>query len=494
MRTLVRLFIPFLVVSTILFSCSVKKNKGESTAKKKPNVVVILADDQGWGATSVKMDKKYPASSSDLIRTPNLNRLAQRGVIFSNGYASHPNCSPTRASILTGKTPAKLQLTDIILRNTGELYEGNKLIPPQHINGLPYEEVTIAEIIKSNLPEYKTAHFGKWHLGNGGPEKHGFDAGDGETANREGNLNLEGNPKDIFGITSRAIDWMQEQVEQETPFYLQVSHYATHLGIEAKPETVEKIKQRQPGERHQFAKLAGMAEDLDRGVGMLLNEIEDLGISDNTYIIYLADNGTYPTSNTGNINGSLHGWKATIWEGGIRVPFMIAGPGISQAYSDVRVTGNDIYPTICDWLGIQNLPEGLEGGSLTPILKQPEGIKSVERENDFIVFHFPHYQLQKGSQPASTIIKGDYKLIKFYETEQVLLFNLKEDNEETTDLAESQPEKATELKGLLENYLESIQAGLPVVNENYNPDNDPGKKFKWIKKRLMEEPYFVLTK
>ncbi|MCJ8321616.1 MAG: sulfatase [Colwellia sp.] len=458
----------------------------------QPNIILILADDQGWGATSVPMSEGLKESASDFIKTPNLERLAASAMVFSNGYASHPNCSPTRASIQTGKTPALLQMTDIIDRNSGVFYEGNKLTPPQHINGLPYEEITIAELIKTKRPEYSTAHFGKWHLGNGGPEKHGYDISDGSTKNAEGDTKVDDNPKDIYGITNRSIAWMQEQVSKDKPFFVQLSHYATHLAIETKKSTVEKINQRTPGKRHQSVELAGMAEDLDEGIGMILDEVDKLNISDNTYIIYLADNGTYPTKDLENINGPIHGWKATVWEGGIRVPFMISGPGIKHQYSTSNVVSHDLYPTIAQWLNIQDLPAGIEGASLVSELKAAKGKDNISRKHDFFVFHFPHYQLNKGTQPASAIIKGDYKLIRLYEDEQYLLFNLKDDLDEMDNLAKRFPEKLNELKAELVSYLSSIDAAMPTQNTDYVAEKDPGINYITVKERILIEPYFVV--
>jgi len=458
----------------------------------RPNIILILADDQGWGSTSVPMSTEIKESASDFIKTPNLERLASDAVVFSNGYASHPNCSPTRASIQTGKTPALLKMTDIIHRNSGVFYEGNNLTPPQHINGLPFEEITLAELIKIKRPEYSTAHFGKWHLGHGGPVKHGFDQSDGSTKNAEGDTKSDDNPKDIYGITERSIEWMQEQVSKDNPFFIQISHYATHLAIETKPETVSKIKQRKFGKRHQSIEFAGMAEDLDEGIGMILDEVEKLNIRDNTYIIYLADNGTYPTKNKENINGPLHGWKASIWEGGIRVPFMISGPGIKHQYSTSNVVSHDLYPTISEWLNIKELPADLEGGSLVSELKLGKGKGNISRKHDFIVFHFPHYQLNKGSQPASAIIKGEYKLIRLYEEDKYLLFNLKDDIDETENLAKRYPGKLKELKDDLVNYLSSIDAAMPTQNTDYLAEKDPGIKYIPVKERILIEPYFVV--
>ena len=480
-----------LFVVLALLSGSCKKEK------VKPNIVLILADDQGWGATSVLMDPSVPASASDFIRTPNLERLAARGTVFSSGYAPHPNCSPSRAAILTGKSPAQLHLTDIVDRHRGPLFEGNRLIPPPHAAGLDSAEITIAELIKREHPEYGTAHFGKWHLAAGGPTRHGFDASHGETTNAEGNGNPPDDPKKIFTITRDGMAWMESMVAEERPFYLQLSHYATHLGIESRPETFEKVSRREPGHRHTFVPHAAMAEDLDEGIGMILDKIKELGIADRTYVIYLADNGTYPTPNPGNINGPLHGWKATLWEGGIRVPFIIAGPGIPAGYQDIMVTGCDLYPTICEWLGIRSLPEGMEGRSLAGILsghtdlQKNHLVSTTGESNTFRVFHFPHYQHQKGNTPVSAIIRDPYKLIKWYEDTTCRLYNLEDDLEETQDLAGDRPEILHVMDSLMESYFKEIGAWMPSPNPDFNPAEDPALRYPGVKERLMEQPYFV---
>jgi arylsulfatase A len=456
----------------------------------QPNIILILADDQGWGATSVQVDPDVRESASDFIRTPRLENLAARGMVFSNGYAPHANCSPSRAAILTGKPPARLHLTDIVDRHSGPLFEGNRLIPPPHAYGLDTAEITIAELIKKERPDYATAHFGKWHLAAGGPETHGFDASHGETWNREGNNNPPEDPKKIFTITRDGIEWMEEQVRGGRPFYLQLSHYATHLQTESRPETLSDVDKRKPGGRHLWAPYAAMAEDLDTGVGMILDMVDSLGIRDHTYVIYLADNGTYPTPNPGNINGPLHGWKATLWEGGLRVPFIIAGPGIKPGNSRCLVTGCDLFPTICDWLHISQLPEGVEGGSLVPVLSEPD-ISGVQRKRDFWVFHFPHYQHQKGNHPVSAIYKDQYKLLRWYEDTTIRLYDLKNDLAEATNLVPVRPGTAADLNRLLEEYLEDIGAGLPEVNPEFDPALDPAQKHPGVKDKLMEISYFV---
>ena len=462
----------------------------EAQISRSPNIVLILTDDQGWGATSVLMDESVPESKSDFVRTPHLETLADRGVVFSAAYAPHPNCSPTRYSILTGKSPAKLQMSDIVARHRGAFFEGNRIIPPPHVKDIADEEITIAEWIKHERSEYATAHFGKWHINGGGPERHGFDASTGETSNREGQRE-DPNPKRIFSITERGNEWMEEQVNADRPFYMQLSHYATHLAIHALDSTLEKVEARKPGKRHILAGHAAMSEDLDAGVGMTLKKIRELGIEDNTYVIYMADNGSYPLNNPGNTNGPLHGWKATTWEGGIRVPLIIAGPGIEQGRSRERVIGWDLFPTICDWLGIDSLPAGLEGGSLNPVLR---GVKnaSVEREHPFIVVHFPHYQLEKGGQPSTAMYQGDFKLIKFWETGEYHLYNLKKDLSEMNDLAGKDTNRVVRMSRQLNHYLRTIDAGIPTVNSQFDADKDPGRKYLDIKARLMNEPYFLL--
>ena len=442
---------------------------------KQPNFIVILTDDQGWGTTSVVYDPKVPDSKSDFHRTPNIERLAAAGMRFTQGYSAHPNCSPSRAALLTGRIPAALHFTDICNRNTGGLYVGNRLLPPQHINALPEEEQTIPELLKATHPEYIAAHFGKWHLKGGGPEAHGFDAGDGSTGNAEGGKknNLPNDPKRCYSITERAIDWMKKQSAVEKPFYLQVSHYATHLPLQARPETLSRFEAAPSGTRHDNVPFAAMIADMDESIGQLLDALAASGVADNTYVIFTADNGTFPVESPGNINGPLRGSKATIWEAGVRVPFIVTGPGIeSNSVSRQPAIGYDILPTICELAGIETWPEAVEGGSLIPALYQKSDIR---RSRDALHFHWPHYQHGKKSKPASTIITGDYKLHYWWETGDIQLFNLSKDLAETTDLAKSHPEKAASLKKELFSYLEDIDAQLPAVNDDYDPATDPAR-------------------
>jgi arylsulfatase A-like enzyme len=435
-----------------------------------PNFIVILTDDQGWGTTSVMMDPLVPESKSDFFKTPNLERLAAAGMRFSEAYAGQCNCSPSRASLQTGRSPAALHITDIVERNSGENYEGNKLIPPHHLSALPKDDPTIPELLKASNPAYRAGHFGKWHLAGGGPENYGYDVSDGPTDNRQGGLksNLPDDPKQIFSVTRRAIEFMQAQVKAGHPFYLQVSHYATHVPYQSLAATREQFRNAPKGVRHDNVPYGAMLFDLDTGIGQLLNAVNAAGISSNTYIFYTADNGSDPTRDPANINGPIRGYKATVWEGGIRVPFIVEGPGIKpDSASRTPIVGYDILPTVCDLAGIKTWPKAVEGGSLKSLLLD-DG-RAVQRPNDFLVFHWPHYQRQKHSTPDTTIIADGWKLHYWWETGQTQLFHLDQDLGESKDLAAEQPARVARLKNLLTNYLATVKAQLPTPNPDYGP-------------------------
>ena len=261
---------------------------------------------------------------------------------------------------------------------------------------------------------------------------------------------------------------MESQVLQGKPFYLQLSHYATHLTIEYRPETKAYFDAKTPGIRHQHAGFAAMLYDLDEAIGRTLDKVAELGIQDNTYIIYTADNGTYPLNNQGNTNGPIRGWKATVFEGGIRVPFIVVGPGITgNTISREPVVGYDILPTICALAGIapDNLPQVVEGGSLAPILHGDDG--PVIRSMDGLVFHWPHYQNDKFSTPDSTLLLDGYKLHYRWETQKEQLFHLDQDLAETTDLARSDRARADQMAQALLQHLNAIGALLPTSNPDY---------------------------
>jgi arylsulfatase A len=428
----------------------------------KPNFVFILSDDQAWSGLSVQMHPAIPESKSDYHRTPNLEKLAEQGLRFSDAYSPAPVCRPTRASVLTGKSPALLKMTTVGPPDP-VASPSKKLISARQIADLPPEEITIAEILKK--AGYATAHFGKWRLDRIGPGEHGFDEHDGPTGNSGPGAYTDPNPKDIFGITERASAFMEKHVAAGTPFYLQLSHYATHGPPQALKSTQEACQEREPGEHHNSAVFAAMTEDLDTGVGMTLEKIEELGIADNTYVVYLGDNGAAQNISS---NYPLAQGKASLWEGGIRAPMIVRGPGVRAGeFCPDPVAGWDLFPTFCELAGVDELPENVEGASLAPLLT---GKGEFKRAREELVFHFPHYGRNDDSRPQSAIRVGDYKLLRFHESGQSSLFNLAEDIGEERDLAAEMPEKAAEIDRRLAKYLEDVGAEMPSENPDYDPD------------------------
>ncbi|MEM7234071.1 MAG: sulfatase-like hydrolase/transferase, partial [Planctomycetota bacterium] len=410
--------------------------KSASSESKRPNFVFILTDDQGWTGLSVPMDKRRTNSKSDFHRTPNIERLAASGMRFSRGYSPAPNCSPSRYANLTGKTCARLSFTDIVGRGRVTDLKGKQKLRPggKGTAAIRPADVTIPELLKTLSGNYRTAHFGKWHLGNKqDPEKHGFDVSDGTTGNREGNRrpNVSDDPKRAFSITRRARKFIAESVAADRPFYCQVSHYAVHQAIQYRAATLERLRDAKPGDVHSNSAYAAMVADLDAAVGQLIDEIEKLGIRENTYIFYQADNGSPKHLSE---SPPLRRYKPEIWEGGTRVPTFLSGPGIAaDSQCDVPVMGIDLLPTIWELAGgpASALPGNIDGGSIVPIVQAistgAKVIPPVKRRGELVV-HSPHYvltkDLSKNQRPSSAIYDGRWKLVAWYETGSLQLFDL----------------------------------------------------------------------
>ncbi len=445
-----------------------------------PNFVFFLSDDQGWPATSASMHGGRDDAKSDYFLTPNLERLAHQGMRFSQGYAPAALCCPTRRGLQFGQTPA---------RQGSERFAA--AYPPGN------DRLTIPRLLKTVNSEYAAAHFGKWdHRTELLAEHLGYDESDGNTRNSKGNegsnfdkqqkwvLHKElDDPKRIFSITERANDFMERQVRDGRPFYVQISHYAVHVDMQTRPETLRKNEQRPKGTKHRIPAFAGMTEDLDTGIGRVLEKLDELGIAESTYVFYMADNGAVPWIPPNKIkhfanpasledvsrNHPLRSGKWTLFEGGIRVPFIVRGPGVKPgSFCDVPVVGWDILPTIADLAGYkQRLPDNLDGGSFR-LLLESGGRGTVNRPFDGLVFH--RYST---GDPHSAIRVGDYKLIKFWKGPirtspfsmtssskpgKLLLFNLKDDIGETRNLADAMPQKAQELHETLMGYLRSVDS------------------------------------
>ena len=447
-------------VSVAALAVSRLAGAGPPGAKAKPNVILVFTDDQGWTDTSVQMLADRPDSKSDFYRTPALEKMAKRGMIFSNAYSPAPVCTPSRGSVQFGKTPARLRHTVI-----HDVLAKSRCIDCK-------DEISLPQMIKAADANYVTAHFGKWGFPPRSPRHSGYDVSDGNTNNGDGDWisKQDGkglppdDPKRVFSVTKRATAFMDKCVKASRPFFMQISHYAVHVQHYARGETIENYRKAPRGKkcnkkdydtppprRNTWAFLyAAMIEDLDTGLGMVLDKLRELGITDNTYVIFTSDNG-------GGFRGNapLKGGKAQIWEGGLRVPTVICGPGVKPGtWCNQPIAGWDIFPTVADLIGnTKPLPENLDGGNIRPLFSDPEKGK-VERGVDAFVFHFPWY----AGTPMTAIRFGDYKLVKHLNTGELRLFNLDRDIGETNDLSKSMPEMTSTLLDKLKRYIRDVDA------------------------------------
>lgn len=444
----------------------------------KPNFVLILGEGRGWNSTSVRMDPDAPESASAVFRTPNLARLAEEGMRWARFYAPSPRCTPSRATYLTGKSPARLGMTFVTTRAGAN----PKLLEPEALLELPTDETTVAELLGG--AGYVSAHFGKWHVGGIDPRRHGFAESDGATRNGGPDNAPNPNPVEAYGITARGIAFMERQAAAGTPFYLQISHYGGRGGSSASDRANSEVRGWGIGRR---AGEAAAAFDMDITIGAVLDKIDELGIAGNTYVLYTADHGT-----NGASNGPLAQGKGSVWEGGLRVPLPARGPGIAPgSVSRIAASGADLLPTLAELAGIRRLPEGVEGGSLAGVLRNG-GSGQVERPLPEFVFHFPHYDFDPLG-PASAIVAGDFKLIRFYENGERRLFDLSQDLGEKRNLAAAMPAKAAALDARLSAYLQSVGAKLPRENPDYDaarpsPRRDLGAGRRNRQRRGNERP------
>ena len=446
-------------------------------AAERPNIVFMMSDDQAWNGLSIPMHPDLQWSKSSIVDTPNLEKLALQGMRFSAAYAPASVCSPTRISLQTGRSPAAMHWTKA--SGSVSASDGYKMIGPRNIRQIDRNNVTVAELLRD--AGYATAHYGKWHINGGGPAAHGYDEGDGEIGNEYAHEYGDPNPADIFGMAKRAAAFMEKNKKANKPFFIQMSWHALHAPQNAMKETLAKYAQRMNGSTDEKrVGSAAIAENLDTGVGMVVDEIDRLGLADNTFVIYMSDNGSgggggQGRGKRGGKRSRLAGGKGGVWEGGIRSPMIIRGPGVpANSWCHERVVGYDFYPTYCEWAGLpaSKLPRNIEGGSITSLLD--DGTGTVKRQREEMVFHFPHYQGADG--PHSALFLGDYKLMKFYEDDRLALFEIAQDISEQNDLSQQRPQKVKELDRMLVSYLHDIDAQMAVPNPQYDPSKPPATR------------------
>ncbi len=457
-------------------------------AANKPNVVFILIDDYGWADAGVYGSKFY--------KTPNIDKMAAQGARFTDGYAACPVCSPTRASIMTGKYPARLHLTDW-LPGRGDKPD-QKLAVPQIQQQLPHAEVTLAEALKAN--GYVTGHIGKWHLGGEGfePETQGFDvniAGDHtgtplsyfapyEAVDRRAGgkkRTMPGLEKSEPGeyLTDRLALEAEKFMEanKDKPFFLYLSHYTVHTPMRAKAELVAKYKSAGKVGTQTNAIYAAMVESMDESVGRVLKKLEDLKLAENTLVVFTSDNGGLSVIEGPNtpatINSPLREGKGYLYEGGIRTPWIIRWPGVIKPGTVLTnpVSSVDFYPTILEATGTA-MPKGnaVDGVSLLALLKDGAVLK-----RDALYWHYPHYSNQ-GGRPGGVIREGDWKLIEFYDDGRWELFDVRKDKGEARNLVEDQKAVATRLQRKLDQWRRNTKAQMMDENPTYvaNPQGVNG--------------------
>ena len=478
-----------LISSTILLTLGCNQSTNDNhQAEKTPNVLLIVADDLGY--------RDLQCYGNPVVETPSIDKLAKEGVMFTNAYASASVCSPTRASLLTGKNPVAINLTDFIPgRQANGPKPFHKLISPKFNWQLPLEETTLAEKLKEN--GYATASIGKWHLGDTGylPTQHGFD------------INIAGNdygmpptyyypyssekkwrthkitPLDLNGdslyltdrLTKEAIDFIEGQ--KNNPFFLYLPYYAVHTPLEGPSELVEKYTKKVEAMNDSavyYPHFLAMTECMDQNVGRLMKKLEELGLVENTLIIFVSDNGgwyTEPKSNNKIIldremdgpsdNSPLRNGKGTLYEGGIRVPTIIKWKGkiMPGRISDEMIISTDIFPTVLDILNI-DFNESIEGKSIASYL-----LKNSKIDRQQLFWHYPHYHK---TTPVTAMRYGDYKLIRYYENNRLELYDLEDDLEEQNNLADSMPDKVKQMVMQMDSWLKDQKAKLPKANPDFN--------------------------
>ena len=429
----------------------------------KPNVLFILIDDMGWMDLGCQGNKN--------LRTPNIDNLAKGGMRFTDAYAPAPVCSPTRAAIITGQSPARLQITNHLPHQDRFTPKDSKLLPAKMLNHLSLESETLAERLKKDA-HYATAFIGKWHLYTGRDKKYnplnqGFDINIGGCS--------YGGPPTFFDpyridflpdrkegeylpnrLADEAIAFISEQNSKDKPFFVALWNYTVHWPMEAPDKLVEKYKNL-PVKGYRDHRYAAMIEAMDIAIGKVLKSLDDLNITEETLVIFTSDNG--PFGGVGDAS-PLRADKGHLYEGGIRVPLIVRWPGKVEAgaVEETPVILTDLHPTILSATGLDlNSTIPNDGHNLLPLLKGKAKLK-----NRAVYWHYPNFAFHRDNRLGSAIREGDHKLIHFYDTDSVELYNLKNDISEKNDLSGKMPQLASRLKNKLKVWLKDSGAVMPT--------------------------------
>jgi arylsulfatase A-like enzyme len=452
----------------------------------RPNILFIFLDDYGW--------KDCGFMGSDFYETPNLDRLASEGMIFTNAYSCAANCAPARACLLSGQYTPRHEIYNVGTTRRGKP-EWGKL---KHIPGtktLRTDIKTWAKCIQE--AGYKTATMGKWHLSDD-PIPYGFDINVGGSHSGSpprgyfpphGKVaGLQNRPPDEYltdHIHDRAIEFITEN--KSRPWFLYLTHFAVHTPLQAKAEIVEKYRNKKKGRLHNHEVMASMIESVDEGVGRLVKTLNQNGLTDKTMIVFFSDNGGYGPATS---MAPLKGYKGNYYEGGIREPFFVKWPGKVKpgTQCDEPIIGVDQYPTFCEVTGAKLPNQPLDGVTIIPLLTG-EATTLADRA---LYWHFPAYlqSYQRSneqrdplfrSRPCSIMRYGDWKLHEYFEDNELELYNLKDDIGESTNLAATHPDKARQLHKMLIDWRAEINAPVPTEP---NPNYDPQAEAEAIRKAL----------
>ena len=441
-------------------------------AASSPNFIIFYVDDLGWADSSVRMMADEPLSANNFYQTPALMRLAKQGMRFTSGYAPTPTCTGSRISIQFGKTSARLQYRNVF----------DVLSKQQRPRGWD-DEVSLAAVLQSAAKGYVTAHFGKG-MGVRRMDDAGYDVTDETDKGPNGNAHgtyidvkrklpiPDDNPKRIVDLTRRSVDFVHKHAGKR-PFYLMVSHYAVHIPHQASALAIERCRQRWvaggnpelgPADKEYKKYLplwryAAMVEETDASLGAILDALEETTALDNTFVIFTSDNGGgfSRRDKAGNrFNGPLQEGKRSTFEGGLRVPFVVSGPGIQPgSQCDVPVVQWDLLPTLHDLAGSSSpLPTDVDGGSLRDVFSRGNA-GTVRRNAPGLIFHYPcHFH-----PPVSVIRMGDYKLMRHLNSGELKLFNVANDYAEQQNLVDKMPEKVKELDRIRQQYVAEVAGG-----------------------------------
>lgn len=452
-----------LVALLVIFAAVVPAAAARPTTEQPPNIVLIMADDLGW------MD--LHCQGNQLLDTPHIDALATDGMRFTDAYAAAPVCTPTRAAMMTGQSPARLHITNHAPGHPDVVPEGTHLRGAPWTTYLGLEYVTIAERLKG--AGYATGFIGKWHLSyrpgqdDEGPfeprlrpEFQGYDLNVGGCSRGGPPSYFE--PYRIPNIAPRREgDYLPERLADECiafvkenrrrPFFLTWWNYSVHYPIQAPESLVEKYRGRSDVENPGYA---AMIEGMDTAIGRLLSTLDELELTDKTLLIFTSDNGSL----FGNL--PLKKNKGYLYEGGIRVPWIVRWPGVVEAGStcSVPIISTDTYSTLLEVVGLKRDRALVsDGESIVPLLRQSGSFKRRT-----LYFHYPNYAFHKQNRLASAVRHGDYKLIKFYADGSVELYNLASDIGENHNLASEQPDVARDLEQKLDAWLRETKAQMPV--------------------------------